>query len=243
MINKDKKVLKTNPDKQALKALQGESSQDEDDLQGPSFDDLQPCFDEQCRRLAVILDRPEAQVTTLNRSACSTFRIRMLRAWAGLALFGIAISVYWGINLWQYNCDKYLIALSFAIEVAFILISIYSISNAVTLFRYNPATASLDITLHYARRLRMRPSYLSRNKPSHTSTGFRTGRRLPRQKPVVFQFPAFNLQRTVTIGFAVIFTLVMVSCATTIGDGFIMTQNHPARVEAVNSLAKMLANL
>ena len=56
-------------------------------------------------------------------------------------------------------------------------------------------------------------------------------------------FSILNLKRTATIGIAASFTLILVSCTPTVGDGHTLTQNHPARIEAVESVTNIVNNI
>ena len=53
----------------------------------------------------------------------------------------------------------------------------------------------------------------------------------------------FDLSRPVNIGIAASVTLVMVACATSVGDGYTMSQDHNARIEAVENVQSILNNI
>ena len=57
------------------------------------------------------------------------------------------------------------------------------------------------------------------------------------------QFIIGNLKRTATIGIAASFTLVFVACASTIGDGYTLTQDHNARLEAVAGVTSIIEQI
>ena len=195
----------------------------------PSFDDLQPFFDEQSRRLDAILDHPEAQPKSLNRSHANTARIRLLRAWGIFASICLAISVYWGIALWSHNFDIYYRVFTLVLEAIFISLTIDSASTAISLLRHNPADVSFDRMQHTARHSTTAPHLLSDFPKTHS----------PSKPTNVFLFS--NFKRTIPIGAAASLMLVLVSCATKVGDGNTITQNHNARIEVVDDVIYTLS--
>lgn len=64
-----------------------------DDEELPCFDDLQPLFDAESRRLAALARRPEAQVRSLNLAGASTFRSRLAATLRLLVVINIAAAV------------------------------------------------------------------------------------------------------------------------------------------------------
>ena len=131
----------------------------------PSFDDLQPLFDDSSRRLAALLDRPEAKPTTLNGSDASTFRCHMFRAWAILAMLCVITSLYWAVALWQYNYDIYVRLFSIFLELVFLALSADAVSTTLAILRHDPALVGLDSMLRHARRIDLLPAYLQLAKP------------------------------------------------------------------------------
>lgn len=191
--------------------------------EAPVFDDLQPLFDDHSRRLDAVLDRPEARPTSLNLSEARTFRLRMARAWGILALLCIVVTISWGIALWRYNHDIYYRLFTLFLEFVYILITVESVATTLAILRHDPARVSLDCMLRYARSRRPSPRTLS-----YAFTP---------------QLVIDNLKRTATIGVAASFTLVLVACATTVGDGHTITQDHHARIEAVDNVTHTISNI
>ncbi len=213
-----------------MKTIDKENKYDE--LPPALFDDLQPLFDDQSRRLAALLERPEAAPDRLNHPDARTLRLRMLRAWGLFSLFCIAASLYWGIALWYHNHDIYYCIFSLILEGVFIFLSVDSLVTTLSFRRHNPARAGFDSMLRYARRSGMRPLYKPQKKRHH-----------PLAPDCNTQFIIPNLKRTATIGIAASFTLVLVSCASIVGDGYTMTQDHDARTEAVGIVTYIINNL
>lgn len=177
----------------------------------PSFDDLQPYFDEQARRIAAILDSPEVKPLTINMSAATTKHRRILRAWRVSALFFLAVSIYWGVALWHLADDTYLRIFSVILEAVFLVISIRSIFTVISILRCSP---------HRRRDTRacLRP----------VKSGSRSF--------------VVNLERFVSLGVAASSVILLVSCTTTIGDGYVLTKNkhHDTRIETVENVADVL---
>lgn len=211
------------------------------------FSDLQPLFDDHSRRLAAILDRPEARPTSLNLSDARTFRLRMARAWGILALLCISVTLFWGIALWHFTYDIYYRLFTLFLELVYILLTVESVVTTLAILRHDPASTPFDRMLRYSRRFGMRPLYLPRKK-SHFATliaQLRARREAIATAPTTLNssFSILNLKRTATIGIAASVTLILVSCTPTIGDGHTLTQNHPARLEAVESVTNIVNNL
>ena len=211
------------------------------------FDDLQPLFDDHSRRLADILDCPAARPTFLNISDAPTFRFRMVRAWGILALLCLVATISWGIALWHYNYDIYYRLFNLFIEFVYILITVESIATTFAILRHDPARVSFDRMLRFTRRSGMRPLYMPQKKSRLAAyiAALRCRRPSPRTLSYAFnpQFVIDNLKRTATIGIAASFTLVLVACATTVGDGHTITQDHNARIEAVDNVTHTIMQI
>ena len=215
--------------------------------EGADFADLQPLFDAQSRRLDDLLRRPEAHPHTLNTNHSRTFRIRMFYAWGILAIYCVAAAIYWGISLWHYQYDIYFRIYTLFLEGCFLFLAVDTVSTTLAILRHDPASTPFDRMLRYSRRFGMRPLYLPRKK-SRLATliaHLRARRRttiIP-QSVFNFQFSTSNFSRTATIGIAASFTLILVSCAPTVGDGHTLTQNHSARIEAVENVSNIVNNI
>lgn len=211
------------------------------------FDDLQPLFDNHSRRLADILDRPEARPASLNFSDARTFRLRMARAWGILALLCLVATLFWGIALWHYNYDIYYRLFTLFIEFVYILITVESIATTFAILRHDPAHVSLDSMLQYARRSGMHPLYMPQKKSRLAAYIVRHRNRRPsphtRSNTFNSQFIIGNLKRTATIGIAASFTLVLIACTTTVGDGYTLTQDHNARLEAIAGVTSIIEQI
>ena len=207
------------------------------------FDDLQPLFDDHSRRLDDLLHRPEARPTFLNISDACSFRIRMVRAWGILALLCLVATISWGIALWHYNYDIYYRLFTLFIEFVYILITVESIATTFAI----PAHVSLDCMLQYARRSGMHPLYMPQKKSRLTAyiVRHRNCRPSPRTLSNTFnsQFIIGNLKRTATIGIAASFTLVLIACTTTVGDGHNITQDHPDRSASVEKATMIITKI
>lgn len=211
------------------------------------FSDLQPLFDDNSRRLADILDCPAALPTFLNISDAPTFRFRMVRAWGILALLCLVATICWGIALWHYNYDIYYRLFTLFIEFVYILITVESIATTFTILRHDPARVSFDRMLRFTRRSGMRPLYMPQKKsrPSAHIARHRSRRPSPHTRSNTFnsQFIIGNLKRTATIGIAASFTLVLIACTTTVGDGYTLTQDHNARLEAIAGVTSIIEQI
>lgn len=211
------------------------------------FSDLQPLFDDHSRRLADILDCPATRPSFLNISDAPTFRFRMVRAWGILALLCLVATISWGIALWHYNYDIYYRLFTLFIEFVYILITVESIATTFAILRHDPAHVSLDSMLQYARRSGMHPLYMPQKNSRLTAYIVRHRSRRPSLRTLSntfnSQFIIGNLKRTATIGIAASFTLVFVACASTIGDGYTLTQDHNARLEAVAGVTSIIEQI
>ena len=211
------------------------------------FDDLQPLFDDHSNRLADILDCPAASPSFLNISDAPTFRFRMVRAWGILALLCLVATICWGIALWHYNYDIYYRLFTLFIEFVYILITVESIATTFTILRHDPARISFDRMLRFTRRSGMRPLYMPQKKsrPFAHIARHRNCRPSPRTLSNTFnsQFIIGNLKRTATIGIAASFTLVLIACTTTVGDGYTLTQDHNARLEAIAGVTSIIEQI
>lgn len=211
------------------------------------FDDLQPLFDDHSRRLADILDCPAARPTFLNISDAPTLRFRMVRAWGILAILCLVATICWGIALWHYNYDIYYQLFTLFIEFVYILITVESIATTLTILRHDPAHVSFDRMLRFTRRSGMHPLYMSQKKshPAVHIARHRSRRPSPRTLSNTFnyQFIIGNLKRTATIGIAASFTLVLIACTTTVGDGHNITQDHPDRSASVEKATMIITKI
>ncbi|MBR6132511.1 MAG: hypothetical protein IKQ20_11720 [Bacteroidales bacterium] len=182
-----------------------------------SFDDLQPVFDEQSRRIDAVVGGRERLPHSLNFAGLRTYRRRMLRRWCLLAVASAAVAVYWGIDLWHHNFDIYYRIFTLFLEAVFVFIMVDSTVSAVSIAQSSPVGSSLD-----------RISYKANAaEPSK----------------IRIQNSKFDLSRPVNIGIAASVTLVMVACATSVGDGYTMSQDHNARIEAVENVQSILNNI
>lgn len=211
------------------------------------FDDLQPLFDDNSRRLADILDYPEARPTFLNISDAPTFRFHMVRAWGVLALLCLVATISWGIALWHYNYDIYYRLFTLFIEFVYILITVESIATTFAILLHDPARISFDRMLRFTRRSGMHPLYMPQKKsrPATHNTRHSNCRPSPRTLSNTFnsQFIIGNLKRTATIGIAASFTLVLIACTTTVGDGHNITQDHPDRSASVEKATMIITKI
>lgn len=180
----------------------------------PSFDDLQPFFDMESHRIEAILDRIGVQPLSINKSASSTSRRRMLRAWEALALSCIAFSIICGVVIWHHAVDLYFRCFAVILEMFSLLLSFKSIRTIITILRHSP--------------------YRCKGSKATLLTAKQSS--LPRVD---------SLMRTVSIGVAVSFTLVLFSCTTTIGDGYVLTKNahHDNRTESVEEIIETLTRI
>lgn len=181
-----------------------------------SFDDLQPLFDDQSDRLAALLNRSEAQQATIGIARTVSLRRKILMAWCLLAIIFVALAIYWGVALWLYKQDIYYNLFTLLLEGFFILLGIESVVNIVSLLRHNPVHTSFDGMLHYSR---------SRKMGSNP------------------QYIIGNIKQTATAGIAASFMFIMVSCSTTVGDGYTITQEHNTRIETIDNIHNTLISL
>ena len=182
-----------------------------------SFDDLQPMFDEQSRRIEAVVGGRGHLPRSLNFRGLRTYRRLMLRRWCLLAVASAAVAVFWGIDLWHHSFDVYYRVFTLFLEAVFVYIMAASVVAAVSIVRSAPARAGLGRMEHCAT-----PAEPSKFK---------------------LQNSKFDLSRPVNIGIAASFTLVMVACATSVGDGYTMSQDHNARIEAVENVQSILNNI
>lgn len=182
-----------------------------------SFGDLQPLFDEQSRRIDAVVGSRGHQPLSLNFAGWRTQHRRMLRRWSLLAVASAAVAVYWGIDLWHHNFDIYYRIFTLFLEAVFVLIMVDSTVSAVSIAQSSPVGSSLDRISHKA----------NAAEPSK----------------IRIQNSKFDLSRPVNIGIAASVTLVMVACATSVGDGYTMSQDHNARIEAVENVQSILNNI
>ena len=182
-----------------------------------SFGDLQPVFDAQSRRIDTVVGGRERLPHSLNFRGLRTRHRRVLRRWSLLAVASAAVAVYWGIDLWHHNFDIYYRIFTLFLEAVFVYIMAASVVAAVSIVRSAPARAGLGRMEHCAT-----PAEPSKFK---------------------LQNSRFDLSRPVNIGIAASVTLVMVACATSVGDGYTMSQDHNARIEAVENVQSILNNI
>ena len=182
-----------------------------------SFGDLQPLFDEQSRRIDAVVGGRERLPHSLNFRGLRTQHRRVLRRWCLLAVASAAVAVYWGIDLWHHNFDIYYRIFTLFLEAVFVFIMVDSTVSAVSIAQSSPVGSSLDRISHKATPV----------EPSKFK----------------LQNSRFDLSRPVNIGIAASVTLVMVACATSVGDGYTMSQEHNARIEAVENVQSILNNI
>ena len=182
-----------------------------------SFGDLQPVFDAQSSRIDTVVGGRERLPHSLNFRGLRTQHRRVLRRWCLLAVASAAVAVYWGIDLWHHNFDIYYRIFTLFLEAVFVYIMAASVVAAVSIVRSAPASAGLGRMEHCAT-----PAEPSKFK---------------------LQNSRFDLSRPVNIGIAASVTLVMVACATSVGDGYTMSQDHNARIEAVENVQSILNNI
>ena len=182
-----------------------------------SFGDLQSMFDEQSRRIDAVVGGRERLPHSLNFRGLRTQHRRVLRRWSLLAVASAAVAVYWGIDLWHHNFDIYYRIFTLFLEAVFVFIMVDSTVSAVSIAQSSPVGSSLDRISHKAT-----PAEPSKFK---------------------LQNSRFDLSRPVNIGIAASVTLVMVACATSVGDGYTMSQDHNARIEAVENVQSILNNI
>lgn len=182
-----------------------------------SFGDLQSVFDEQSRRIDAVVGGRERLPHSLNFRGLRTRHRRVLRRWSLLAVASAAFAVYWGIDLWHHNFDIYYRIFTLFLEAVFVFIMVDSTVSAVSIAQSSPVGASLDRIFHKA----------NAAEPSK----------------IRIQYSKFDLSRPVNIGIAASVTLVMVACATSVGDGYTMSQDHNARIEAVENVQSILNNI
>ena len=108
----------------------------------PSFNDLQPCFDEQLQRIEAIVNRPEAQPPSIAFANIRSPHRRSIRRWCLFAVLFLAASVYWGIDLWRHDFDIYYNTYKLFLEGLFIFLFAKSVETIIYIYRHNPAKAN-----------------------------------------------------------------------------------------------------
>ncbi len=204
-----------------------------------SFGDLQPLFDEQLRRIDAVVGGRERLPHSLNFRGLRTYRRLMLRRWCLLAVASAAVAVFWGIDLWHHSFDVYYRVFTLFLEAVFVYIMAASVVAAVSIVQSSPVGSSLDRISHKQER---------RHPACQTPVGSsfdRISHKANAAEPSKFklQNSRFDLSRPVNIGIAASVTLVMVACATSVGDGYTMSQDHNARIEAVENVQSILNNI
>ena len=204
-----------------------------------SFDDLQPMFDEQSRRIEAVVGGRERLPRSLNFAGLRTYRRLMLRRWSLLAVASAAVAVFWGIDLWHHSFDIYYRIFTLFLEAVFVYIMAASVVAAVSIAQSSPVGASLDRISHKQERRHpacQTPVGASFDRISHKANAAEPSK-------IRIQNSKFDLSRPVNIGIAASFTLVMVACAGSVGDGYTMSQDHNARLAAINSVTSILNNI
>ena len=115
-----------------------------------SFDDLQPLFDEQSRRIDAVVGGRERLPHSLNFRGLRTQHRRVLRRWCLLAVASAAVAVFWGIDLWHHSFDVYYRVFTLFLEAVFVYIMAASVVAAVSIVRSAPARAGLGWMEHRA---------------------------------------------------------------------------------------------
>lgn len=204
-----------------------------------SFGDLQPLFDEQSRRIDAVVGGRERLPRSLNFRGLRTQHRRVLRRWSLLAVASAAVAVYWGIDLWHHNFDIYYRIFTLFLEAVFVYIMAASVVAAVSIAQSSPVGSSLDRISHKQERRHpacQTPVGASFDRISHKANAAEPSK-------IRIQNSRFDLSRPVNIGIAASVTLVMVACATSVGDGYTMSQDHNARIEAVENVQSILNNI
>ena len=179
------------------------------------FDDLQQIFDEQRRRLNVLLERPEAQVRTLNLRDRYTLRRKMLYAWGVLVVCLVTGAICWAIVMGRYHYDSPMVILTYVLEGIFVVLIVDAALAVRSVLRQNPGRVGPDQMLWQRR-----------------GKGWRAD--LMRERQWNPQVLMCRYRRVADICLTTVCAFIIVSCTTTIGDGHTLTQNHHARQESIN---------
>lgn len=179
------------------------------------FDDLQQIFDEQRRRLNVLLERPEAQVRTLNYRVRHTLRRKMLYAWGVLVVCLVTGAICWAIVMSRYHYDSPMVILTYVLEGIIVVLIVDAVLAVRSVLCQDPGREGMDKMLRPGRGKGLLADLLSERQ---------WGAR-------VF---IDRYRRAAVICLTTVCAFIMVSCATTIGDGHTLTQNHHARQESIN---------
>lgn len=204
---------------------------EEDDL----FSELQSLWDEQSRRVEKVLaEHPASQPRALNFRRYKPWRRRVMAECLALAVLNVAAGLY---TLVSFLPDPYILirVTGYVLASTNALMVFHSLYILLSFLRHHPARVATSRMSRFIRRMHMDPHYAphpDRRRPRVIHVDFRNA--------VATAFSSARQVAAVSAAAMVVF--VFVAC-TPVGDGHAITQDHNARIEAVDNVTHTIMQI
>lgn len=204
---------------------------EEDDL----FSELQSLWDEQSRRVEKVLaEHPASQPRALNFRRYKPWRRRVMAECLALAVLNVAAGLY---TLVSFHPDPYILirVTGYVLASTNALMVFHSLYILLSFLRHHPARVATSRMSRFIRRMHMDPHYAphpDRRRPRVIHVDFRNA--------VATAFSSARQVAAVSATAMVVF--VFVAC-TPVGDGLAITQDHNARIEAVDNVTHTIMQI
>ena len=191
------------------------------------LDELQATWDEQSLRIDQIIATSDAKAVPSRKSRPSLpLRLRLLYGYAVISVVILACSVYWALLIPSLAYNIPTLVISLMVEGILVLILYRSIYFIIELIKYNPARVCI----------------LRRSSPE-PSDGIkeRAVKSYNEKLDITYRVSVRLIRHAAAACITAVIALTTVSCTTTGTDGYTITQNHHARIAAVESVSNILS--
>lgn len=135
----------------------GAGIDDAENIPDVSFDDLQPAFDRQKRRIAAALAAADARAAMAAAydklqvgTGVPTRRRRLLWSLGLTAVLSLAAAVVWGAVYGRYTYDGAFLCESIVIEVVFVMLFVSATVGIIAALRHDPSRSGIHSMTRYA---------------------------------------------------------------------------------------------
>lgn len=185
------------------------------------FADLQSLWDEQGTRIdraLALSDAAHRNDPPMRPHLSVPFRLRMLAAYVVLFVVSVAAAAYWGILLTSLAYTALALVAGLVIELIYICLVAECLYQAACLIILSPTRVGI---------LRM-SRHVRRSKAQGIGLG---------------STPMLQLRRVTSACIAAVIALTVASCTVTGIDDYTITQNHPGRAAAVETVSNIISQL
>jgi len=197
------------------------------------FGELQAAWDASSRRMDQAIEEAAPVVApTLNIRRSRPYRHRVMAEYLVLFLVGVGICVFTAVTFKDFIADKPLRITGYLLFSIIALSAVYCLIVFIAFLIHNPSRTGVIKMSRFYKYMHMQPRYAPQMQESESE-----------QLPAIGYRPRITIPQISSISVAAMFALFFVSCSSSIGDGYTMTQDHSGRIEVVDNVTDIINSI